>query len=368
MASEITETSKDPMVVVASMLHKKRGSLSKSLAGRIPEGVFANGALMCYRKVPGLFQCTEESQLSAWFSAAQFGQVPGIDVHWIPFKNGKTGRSEVTSVTDYKNLITKALESGKVQDIYAEVVFANDDFKMVRGTDPSIRHNPVTEGERGDIKGFYMVAFLPGASRPHFDYMGKADVDKIRARSRAGQSGPWVTDYIEMGKKTVLRRGLKTLPRALFSVEFLQNLQTQDEREFGDAIDTTGRTVEVKGIDLAKAKAGDPAAYQGHERAKAPTTLQGKLPEPPPNPDEEPPPNAPEVMDPDYAAELANEKKALKEKLSLLEPDVSDKILADSGIDTPLDECEDLGKITFAIGLCSDRLFPEKSSAKKGKK
>jgi recombinational DNA repair protein RecT len=42
--------------------------------------------------------------------------------------------------------------------------------------------------------------------------MTKDEVDSIKQRSRAGSSGPWVTDYNEMGKKTVFRRLTKWIP------------------------------------------------------------------------------------------------------------------------------------------------------------
>jgi len=42
--------------------------------------------------------------------------------------------------------------------------------------------------------------------------MTKDEVEAIRKRSRAGKSGPWVTDWGEMAKKTVVRRLSKMLP------------------------------------------------------------------------------------------------------------------------------------------------------------
>jgi len=42
--------------------------------------------------------------------------------------------------------------------------------------------------------------------------MTREDIDSVRSRSRAGQSGPWVTDYNEMAKKTVFRRLTKWIP------------------------------------------------------------------------------------------------------------------------------------------------------------
>jgi hypothetical protein len=42
--------------------------------------------------------------------------------------------------------------------------------------------------------------------------MTKDEVDAIRKRSKASGSGPWVTDYNEMAKKTVVRRASKKWP------------------------------------------------------------------------------------------------------------------------------------------------------------
>jgi recombination protein RecT len=56
--------------------------------------------------------------------------------------------------------------------------------------------------------------------------MSKADVDKVRAQSKAGKSGPWVTHYTEMARKTVVRRLFKYLP---VSIE-IQRAVTIDEQ------------------------------------------------------------------------------------------------------------------------------------------
>jgi recombination protein RecT len=42
--------------------------------------------------------------------------------------------------------------------------------------------------------------------------MGLDEINAIRKRSRSGNSGPWVTDFAEMSKKTVVRRHSKRLP------------------------------------------------------------------------------------------------------------------------------------------------------------
>ena len=61
------------------------------------------------------------------------------------------------------------------------------------------------------IETFYAVCqFKDGTKK--YEVMSKKEVDDIRKRSRAGQSGPWVTDYEEMAKKTVFKRLSKWLP------------------------------------------------------------------------------------------------------------------------------------------------------------
>jgi recombination protein RecT len=56
--------------------------------------------------------------------------------------------------------------------------------------------------------------------------MSKREVDEIRARSKSGGSGPWVTDYEEMAKKSVFRRHSKVLP---MSAELVQAMEADGE-------------------------------------------------------------------------------------------------------------------------------------------
>ena len=71
-------------------------------------------------------------------------------------------------------------------------------------------HTP-TDGDPGDMIATYAVARLRDGGA-QFEWLWKREVDSIRASSRAGNSGPWVTHYDEMAKKTALRRLCKLLP------------------------------------------------------------------------------------------------------------------------------------------------------------
>ena len=59
--------------------------------------------------------------------------------------------------------------------------------------------------------------------------MSKVQIDSIRDRSRAGNRGPWVTDYEEMAKKTVLRRALKKMK---LSVDVQEALVSDDSAAY----------------------------------------------------------------------------------------------------------------------------------------
>ena len=58
------------------------------------------------------------------------------------------------------------------------------------------------------------------------EVMSVEDVNAIRARSRSGNSGPWVSDFSEMAKKTVVRRHAKRLP---MSTDLDDALRADDE-------------------------------------------------------------------------------------------------------------------------------------------
>jgi recombination protein RecT len=111
----------------------------------------------------------------------------------------------------YRGLIDLCKRSGEVSSIYAHTVHEKDKFEIELGSTQKITHVPYTMGDRGEVVSVYAVAVLKDGA-VQFDYMTKSDVDAIRRRSRAGQTGPWQSDFAEMAKKTVVRRLVKYLP------------------------------------------------------------------------------------------------------------------------------------------------------------
>jgi recombinational DNA repair protein RecT len=107
--------------------------------------------------------------------------------------------------------LKKVRQSGQISTIAAHVVYERDEFDYQLGDDERIFHKPNILQDRGKPVAVYCIARTVdgGAFR---EVMSTADVEKIRQRAPGGQKGPWVTDWGEMARKTVVRRLSKYLP------------------------------------------------------------------------------------------------------------------------------------------------------------
>ena len=181
---------------------------------------FVQSAVNALTKNPALTKCDKMSFFGSLMQLAQFGLNPdGRNAHLIPY--GTT----CTLVLDYKGLVTLALRCPKVSKVEAFEVREKDHFRLVNGEVDHIVDNPW--GDRGEVVGYYAVCqFSDGVKK--YETMSKADVDAVRKRSRASNSGPWVTDYSEMAKKTVFKRLSKWLP----VTPELQEAIAKDDEEY----------------------------------------------------------------------------------------------------------------------------------------
>jgi len=180
-------------------------------------------ALTIIRKNPKLLECNPVSLFGAIIQASQLGLEVGIHAHLVPFYNNKSKQSEVQMIPDYRGIMHLARNSGEITSLTAQVVYDNDEFDYMFGTESYLHHKPIN-ADRGNIVGAYAVAkFKSGDSQ--FDFMTTSEINKIRDRSKSKDNGPWVTDYVPMAMKTVMKRLCKYLP---VSVE-LQRAVTLDE-------------------------------------------------------------------------------------------------------------------------------------------
>jgi recombination protein RecT len=180
------------------------------------------------RKVPALAKCDQASFLGAIMQCAQLGLEPGGALghaYLLPFNNKNKQITEVQFIVGYRGMIDLARRSGQIVSLAARAVHLNDKFSYRYGLNEDLEHVPCETGEPGALTHVYAVAKLKDGG-VQFEVMSRADVEKVRAQSKAGGNGPWVSHFEEMAKKTVIRRLFKYLP---VSIE-LQQAVTQDER------------------------------------------------------------------------------------------------------------------------------------------
>ena len=206
-----------------------------TLAAALPKHVSPDRMirLACteFAKNPLLQKCTPVSVFGAIIQASQLGLEIGVlgQAYLVPYRNKKSNAYEAQFIPGYKGLISLARRSGEVTSIETNIVYANDRFDLKLGLETSVEHVPNLDGDRGAPRLVYGVAkFRDGGH--HFEWMTMGDVNKIRARSKASSNGPWVTDYEQMVRKTVIRRMANYLP---MSIELQQAIQISDATDEG---------------------------------------------------------------------------------------------------------------------------------------
>lgn len=218
-------------------------------------------ASLAATKTPKLKECTPLSLFNAIVHASRIGLEIGTHAHLVPFRNSKAQVTEAVLIPDYRGLISLAVRSERVKHIDARVVYKDADFDYQLGDKPFIKHKPKLDGERSDatILCFYAVAHLADGTTVFDEPMSKAEVDAIRARSRAANDGPWVTDYAAMGKKTVIKRLCKFLPQTpelAAAIELDNRAETGEISTVSDIIDSR-ESVNQAVADQTKQKAED---------------------------------------------------------------------------------------------------------------
>lgn len=230
-------------------------------------------------KRPELARCSKLSMVAAVKRMAELGteRVGAGGVWLVPYGD------QATVIPDWRLLINRAREAGVVKHVFAEVVREGDTFAWERGFNSNLTHKP--GAGRGAVVAAYCVIILSDGEKD-FAVMDKAEIDAVRKRSRAGDKGPWVTDYNEMAKKTVVRRALKAFAGA---DERLTRVLDADRDEFDfdlqpDPIADVRAVDEPKPKKAASTEKSEPTSEKASEPPETPEVVTPRTEEPPANP------------------------------------------------------------------------------------
>lgn len=204
-----TSTAIAPMDAMRNTLTKMNAEFKAALPPQIPVDKFIRTTLTAIQMQPDLLDTDRRSLLGSCMKAAQDGLIPdGREAALVIFR-GKNG-----PMTQYMpmvgGLLKKMRNSGELASISANVVYEKDNFVYELGDFEEIRHKPFL-GDRGKPIAVYAIARTKDGA-VYREVMSVADVEKVRAASRAKDAGPWVQWWDEMARKTVIRRIAKRLP------------------------------------------------------------------------------------------------------------------------------------------------------------
>ena len=202
-------------------------SLAEALPDHIPLQRFKRVLLTAVNLNPDLRHADRRSLFNACVKAAHDGLYPdGREAALVVFEtNVKTTNERgmdvwvKVPVASYFPMIAgirkRMRNSGEVVAAIAEVVYRNDKFRVIKGIDGRIEHEPpALDQERGDAVGAYAQIKLRTGEIIQ-EVMTKREIEHIRdtfSRGAANAKSPWRTSEGEMWRKTVLRRCSKSAP------------------------------------------------------------------------------------------------------------------------------------------------------------
>lgn len=220
-----TKTSdKDKVIAVRT---QQMDRMMPQLARAMPRGVeadqLARDVLTALRTNDDLWKCTEASLWGGAMTAAQVGLRVGVLGHgWlIPFNNrwlarqrGESDLWEAQWVLGYQGMLDLIDRSGKVLNIVAHTIFANDQYRILLGAEERIDHEPVLFGEQGNPVIYYSQAWLTnGGYGFQYETHERMLEHAQNQRSWANKGGPWHKHFEPMAWKTCLRRQFRWLPK-----------------------------------------------------------------------------------------------------------------------------------------------------------
>jgi len=238
MSSTAVSNAKPPVAQFRDFLEKGRNQIAAALPSHLTPDRMIRLALTEFSKNPNLQKCNQTSVFGAIVQASQLGLEVGVlgQAYLVPYKD------VCTLIPGYKGLIALARRSGEVSSIETHIVYDKDEFSLTLGLDSQISHKPYLDGDRGAPRLVYGVAKFKDGGH-HFEWMSIDEVNKIRSRSKASNNGPWVTDYGQMVRKTLIRRMMNYLP---MSIELSAALQLSDAADEGKIASFDGDFIVVE--------------------------------------------------------------------------------------------------------------------------
>lgn len=203
-----------------SELRERASSIFSMLPSNVSPEKFRNTAIAAVKKNPDLLRCTPRTLFSAITAAALDGLMPDGKEGIIQDRNVKISKRnekdrwevQATWQPMFHGFRKRARElDGLLVD--AQVVYKNDLFKRIQGDDPKIVHEPTApDQDPGPMIAAYAIFKRENGVILHREVMRKSEIEDTRNTSKQPEGLMWKTFTTEAWRKTVGRRGFKSVP------------------------------------------------------------------------------------------------------------------------------------------------------------
>jgi recombination protein RecT len=196
------------------LLEEYREEITAMLTAGLTWSRFMNSCLAAMRRDPSFLEgTTRRSVITSLIQSAQDGLVPdGKEGVITPYKNKRSGKREAKWNPMTQGLRKRARElDGLLID--AQVVHEKDTYRRTQGDEPKIVHEPADHlPDRGPMILTYAIFKREDGTILHREVMNKAQVMEVKGQSSQPDSLMWTKFETEGWRKSVIRRGFKTVP------------------------------------------------------------------------------------------------------------------------------------------------------------
>lgn len=250
-SSNVVPIAKSDWTEFENELRTREQELASLLPSHISRERFINTAIIAAKNNPDLVLCDRRSLHAAVTKAAEDGLQPDGREGVINVYNEQRERKKGNVVEKYWVKVAcwipmafgirkRAREiCGMIID--AQIVCKNDTVVWEQGDTPKFIHKPTPlDGDPGKMIGAYAI-FKQGDQILHREVMREAQIGKVKSCVKAKNGLLWTTFEDEAWRKTVLRRGIKSVPSV---PDTLQRIITRDDDQYDmTAVDDTAKVI-----------------------------------------------------------------------------------------------------------------------------
>lgn len=213
-----------PQKKMSGMLEKMLPEIKKAVGQTMTPERFSRIALSLFNGNSAFWEASPTSFLSALMQSAQCGLEPNTvlgEAYVIPYKNNKTGITEVNFQVGYKGILKMALNTGEYEAVYAHEVREGDEFSYSYGLHKDLVHKPA-DIPSTKITHYYAVYKLKNGgfdfvvwSHERIDQHARDFSKNYTYKGEVNKNSVWYKNFDSMAKKTVILDVLKYAPKSV---------------------------------------------------------------------------------------------------------------------------------------------------------